>query len=52
MAKIIDNAVVGIKVFMQWQYFKVHNMLLKKYLRLGMMRLLKRKRKSSTSILQ
>ena len=49
-AKSVDNAIVGVEVFEQWQRRKVHGMRLDRYIGLGKMELLKREVESSTGI--
>ena len=49
-AKSVHDAVVGVKVLEQWQWLKMHGMLLDRYIGLGKMELWKREVESSTGI--
>ena len=49
-AKTVDDAVVGVEIFEQWQRLKVHEMSLDRYLGPGKLELLKKEVESSTGI--
>ena len=49
--KTVDDVVMRIEVLEQWQRLKVYGISLEKYFGLGKIRLLKKKRESSTGIL-